>query len=280
MGTAVEHETDQATPENPPAEAGGWSFPGRTLFGITVHAVTMADTLRIAGEAIARRKPLAIGVVNVAKIVKLQSDAEVRASILDSDLVLADGAPVVWSSRLLRRPLPERVAGIDVFERLLAAAGEHGYRVYFLGATQEVLDAVIERALREHPGLIVAGSQHGYFKNEQMGEVANAVCASGADVLFVAMTTPKKEIFLREVSQRGVIPVTHGVGGSFDVYSGKTKRAPVWMQKSGLEWFYRVLQEPGRMWKRYLVTNTLFLLLLARNMVRPMAPFEPEHADA
>ncbi|TVQ61800.1 MAG: glycosyltransferase [Phycisphaerales bacterium] len=240
----------------------------------------MQTVLDLAHGAITERRPLAIGVINVAKVVKLQKDAEIRASIVDSDLVLADGAPVVWASRLLRQPLPERVAGIDVFERLLAAGGEHGYRVYFLGATKEVLDAVIDRATREHPGMIVAGSQHGYFKNEQMGEVANAVCASGADVLFVAMTTPKKEIFLREVNQRGVVPVTHGVGGSFDVYSGKTKRAPVWMQKSGLEWFYRVLQEPGRMWKRYLVTNTQFLFLLGRNIIRPSKAFGSERADA
>jgi N-acetylglucosaminyldiphosphoundecaprenol N-acetyl-beta-D-mannosaminyltransferase len=251
----------------------------RCLFGVTVHAVTMDEALNLAHEAIITRRQLSIGVVNVAKLVKLQKDREIRDSILCSNMVLADGAPVVWSSRLLRRPLPERVTGIDLFEHLLSRASKHRYGVYFLGATQEVLDAVVERAQREHPDLIVAGARHGYFDYEDLTDIAETVCATGADVLFVAMTTPKKEIFLREVSRRSVVPVTHGVGGSFDVYAGKTKRAPIWMQRTGLEWLYRVIQEPGRMWKRYLVTNTQFVWLLARNVIRPAPPFHEGKHD-
>lgn len=252
----------------------GTAFPNpRILFGIRVHPCTMEETLDLCRDAIARSSPLNIGVVNVAKVVKLQSDVEIRESILGADLVLADGAPVVWASRLLRRPLPERVAGIDLFERLLEEGDKHGYSVYLLGATQEVLDAVRSRIGREHPGLRIAGSQHGYFSDDDMPLIVDAIVDARPDLLFVAITSPRKEIMLRKVAERGGAAVSHGVGGSFDVFAGKTQRAPVWMQRLGLEWLYRIYQEPRRMWRRYAVTNTLFIGLLGRNLIRPQRPF-------
>ena len=254
-------------------------FAERVIFGMPIHAVTMGDVLGLCERAIATRTAMLVGVINAAKLVKVQRDAFLRDSVLGADVVIADGLPVVWASRLTRRPLPERVAGIDLFERLLALAGERGYGVYFLGATPEVVSSVVERARREHPGLRVAGYRDGYFAREAEAGVAGDVAASGADVLFVAMTTPKKEVFLGAYGGVMGVPVCHGVGGSFDVYAGKTRRAPRWMQNVGLEWFYRIVQEPRRMWRRYAVTNTLFTIRLVRNIASPQRRFERGHGS-
>jgi len=256
----------------------------RVLFGVPIDPLTLEQTLDRAESAIRSRSRLALGVVNAAKIVKLRADAELRRSVLESDLILPDGASVVWAGKILGRNLPERVAGIDIFECLLGRADKGNFRVYFLGSRQEVLDKVVERATRENPGLIVAGARDGYFSDEEFKQAARDVIDAKPDVLFVAMTTPKKENFLREVARAGLVPVTHGVGGSFDVYASKTKRAPKWMQSAGLEWLYRVYQEPRRMWKRYAVTNTVFAFLVFRELIRrsPRLEFEAEteHARA
>lgn len=232
----------------------------------------MPEAIDRCRAAITSRKPLNIGVVNVAKIVKLQRDLEIRQSILDSDIVLADGAPLVWASRVLRQSLPERVAGIDLFEEILRVANQERWSVYLLGAKTEVLEGVCSRVARELPGVRIAGARNGYFDPSEFDTVADEIVASSPDVLFVAITSPKKEAFLHHIGGRGGVPVTHGVGGSFDVYSGATKRAPRWMQRTGLEWAYRIAQEPRRMWRRYAVTNTLFVFLLLRNLLSPQAP--------
>lgn len=270
---------EAATVENDSARASGGRTQAeasleRVVFGMPIHAVTMRNVLTLCARAIETRAPMLVGVLNAAKIVKVQGDAFLRDSLLEADVVIADGLPVVWASRLMRRPLPERVAGIDLFEELLREADAHGWGVYFLGAKNAVVRAVVERAQREHPGMRVAGYRDGYFADDEQPAVAEAIGRANADILFVAMTTPKKENFLGRYAPVMHVPVCHGVGGSFDVYAGVTKRAPVWMQKTGLEWFYRIVQEPGRMWKRYAVTNTLFMLRLARNVVSPQPRFE------
>ena len=151
---------------------------------------------------------------------------------------------------------------------IMARGNQRGWRVFFLGATREVLDEVLARARVDFPGLVAAGSQDGYFKPDAEEAVAAAIAAARADVLFVAMTSPKKEKFLARFSDAMGVPVCHGVGGSFDVYSGKVQRAPEAWQRLGMEWLYRVKQEPGRLWRRYLVTNALFGRMLAAEWLR------------
>jgi N-acetylglucosaminyldiphosphoundecaprenol N-acetyl-beta-D-mannosaminyltransferase len=238
----------------------------RTLFGIPIRAATMAQALDAVDEAIRTRRRLQIGVVNAAKVVNMHRDDFLRRDVLSSDLILADGMSVVWASRILRRPLPERVAGIDLMFGVLGRGNERGYRVFCLGATQEVLDLVVGRIRADYPGVAVVGSRDGYFKPAEDEQVARAIAAAAPDVLFVAMTSPKKEKFLARWSETLDVPVCHGVGGSFDVYAGKVKRAPEAWQRFGLEWFYRFKQEPGRLWKRYLVTNSLFAWLVLREL--------------
>jgi len=231
------------------------------ILGIAINKMTMQDVIEAAEEYISSRRQLLLGVVNVAKVVNIRKDDRLRQSIEQADLVLADGAPLVWLSRLLGRPLPGRVAGIDIMVELLKVADKKHWRVYFLGARPEALSRLIEVVKKDFPGVQIAGYRDGYFTEAQEEMVAKGIRDSNADILFVGISPPKKEIFLSKWHRYLNVPVCHGVGGSFDVLAGVTKRAPFWMQKSGLEWFYRVLQEPRRMWKRYLVTNTIFILL-------------------
>lgn len=249
--------------------------PVRELFGISVAAVTMDEVLPMVDAAVAERRPFQIGVVNAAKVVNMQRDARLRDDVLASDIVLADGMSLVWASRLVGRPLPERVAGIDLMFRLLERAAEKGHRVFCLGATQDVLDGAIAAFRERYPAVIIAGSQHGYFSVADEPRVARAIADSRADIVFIAMTSPRKEQFLAQWSRVLDVPVWHGVGGSFDVAAGKVARAPVRWQKLGLEWLYRVKQEPRRLWKRYLVTNARFMRMLLREWLRRRAPLAP-----
>lgn len=245
------------------------NIPSICLLGMPIHKIRMAQLLDYCEQAIAERKNLVLGMVNVAKLVNSQKDPQLYKSVADADIIVADGQGVVWLSRLIGEPLPERVAGIDAMYGLMDRAAQKQYRVFFLGAKGHVVQKVAEKAASSYPGLRVAGFCDGYFDLEKDGQkVAEQIRDSHADILFVAITPPKKEIFMDRWKNVINVPVCHGVGGSFDVFAGVVKRAPLWMQKAGLEWFYRVLQEPGRMWKRYFVTNSVFLFLSIREICR------------
>lgn len=244
------------------------NLPVTFLFGIPIQGLTLAQTLDVIHRAITERIPLQIGVVNAAKIVNMHQDPDLMRDVLSSDMILADGAAVVWASKILGRPLPERVAGIDLMYGMLERGKQSGYRVYCLGATEEVSVRVAEEIAQHYPGVVLAGRHHGYYTPEQEHEIAEDIARSDADILLVAMTSPKKERFLARWSDIIKTPICHGVGGSFDVMAGKVRRAPVLWQKMGLEWLYRVLQEPRRLWRRYLVTNTLFCIMVLKAFFR------------
>jgi len=237
------------------------------LFDVPVAPLTMSEVMEVVAAAIDRRDPLLIGVVNAAKVVNMGRDPALRQSVLDADIVLADGISIVWASRLLGMPLPERVTGIDLMMEMLRQGDRAGWRLYCLGATPDVLSRTIDTIAQDFPGVRIAGSHHGYFEAEDETELARSISDAKADILLVAMTSPKKEQFLARWRETLGVPVCHGVGGSFDVLAGKVQRAPEAWQRLGLEWLYRVKQEPGRLWRRYLLTNLMFLRLLAREMV-------------
>jgi N-acetylglucosaminyldiphosphoundecaprenol N-acetyl-beta-D-mannosaminyltransferase len=242
--------------------------PTCSLFGISIAALTLDQVLDLVHETIVNRGRLQIGVVNAAKIVNMRRDGSLGEDVLASDIILADGAAVVWASRLLGRPLPERVAGIDLMMGMLQRGNEHGYRVYCLGATEEVSNEVVDRIAASYPNVRVTGRRNGYFSGQEEQSVAEEIAASQPDILLVAMTSPKKENFLARWSNLIRVPVCHGVGGSFDVLAGKVQRAPRAWQRLGLEWLYRMRQEPGRLWRRYLVTNTLFCVMIIAEVFR------------
>jgi N-acetylglucosaminyldiphosphoundecaprenol N-acetyl-beta-D-mannosaminyltransferase len=182
-------------------------------------------------------------------------------------LILADGMSVVWALRASGQPIPERVAGVDLMARLLAAAGENQLRVYFLGARREVVTALVEKSRVQHPGIEIAGFRDGYFGRDDHPEIVEEIRYSRADILFVGMPSPFKETWCERHRQHLEVPVIMGVGGSFDVLAGFIRRAPHWAQVLGLEWFWRLLMEPRKLWKRYLTTNTEFIWLAGREIV-------------
>ena len=241
--------------------------PRVRLFGVAVDPLTMDQTVRAVHGFVRCGLPHQHVCLNAAKVVELDRSPELADAISGCDLVNVDGQAVVWASKVLRAEVPERVAGVDLFERLLAEAALHGLKVYLLGARQQVVDAVRDRALAEHPGLQVVGARSGFWTDEEEADVVADVAASGADLLFLAIPSPRKELFLGEYGVALGVPFRMGVGGSFDVYAGETRRAPRWMQRTGMEWSYRLLQEPRRMFKRYLFGNSAFVLLTLRSLL-------------
>ena len=153
-------------------------------------------------------------------------------------------------------------------ENLINLASKKGYKVFFLGASSDIVKKVVEIYSKMYSLDIVAGYRDGYFNISEEEEVAKQIAKSGAHMLFVAISSPKKELFLSKYKKSINIPFVMGVGGSFDVVAGKVRRAPVWMQNGGLEWFFRLVQEPRRMWKRYLYTNTIFIFLIIKYKFR------------
>ncbi len=241
-----------------------WSFPEAEFLGTRLSLVRPGEVLAAVDQAVACRRPLLHASLNAAKVVAAARDPGFRDLLGRFDLLTADGMSVVWGARLLGLPPVERLAGVDLLQRLLAHARERGQRVYFLGATDAVLAALAGRVAARHPGLQVAGARNGYFPPQQDARVAAEVAESGADLLFVGMPSPRKERFLMENRQRLNVPFAMGVGGSFDVLAGKVRRAPRLLQRSGLEWAFRLMQEPRRLAGRYLACNSRFLLLLLR----------------
>jgi N-acetylglucosaminyldiphosphoundecaprenol N-acetyl-beta-D-mannosaminyltransferase len=242
--------------------------PRQTLFGIGIDPLTMRQAVARCTGAVESGGQLSIGMVNAAKVVAMRRNEPLRQAVSGCGLVLADGQSVVWASRLLGAPLPERVAGIDLFAELLRAADRHAYRVYFLGARPDVLERMLARLRRSYPRLVVAGARDGYFRAGEEAGVAAGIRESGAQLLFAGMSSPKKELFLSQWSHATRASVVHGVGGSFDVLAGLTQRAPAWYQQHGLEWLYRARQEPARLGRRYLTTNSAFLALVAQELMR------------
>jgi N-acetylglucosaminyldiphosphoundecaprenol N-acetyl-beta-D-mannosaminyltransferase len=247
-----------------------WSLSSNTkrgatrvpLFGVEVDALSFDATLDRIFELVESGALVQHVVLNAAKVVQMTRDAELRRIIASCALVNADGQSVVWASRVLGRPLPERVTGIDLFAAIVARAASSGHRLYFLGATDEVLALMIHKLRADYPGLVVAGYRNGYWSDDE--EVVEAVRSAKPDFLFLAVPSPRKEYWLNQHLQSLQVPFVMGVGGTFDVMAGRVGRAPAWLQRIGCEWVYRVAQEPRRMWKRYLHGNTAFVILTAR----------------
>jgi N-acetylglucosaminyldiphosphoundecaprenol N-acetyl-beta-D-mannosaminyltransferase len=238
------------------------------MMGCQVDNLSMAETLAKVEQFIRSGQPHQHVVINVDKLVKASRDPELRRIINECALVNVDGMPVVWASRLLGKPLKERVAGVDLFEALMRRAAERGWRVFLLGAREEVVQAVRATYQRKYPQLPLAGCRNGYWNEQEEAAVAEQIRASRADLLFVAISSPKKEQFLGRWQAAMKVPFAMGVGGTFDVVIGRVKRAPLWMQKAGLEWFYRFLQEPRRMARRYFYEDLAFIWLLIKEAAR------------
>jgi N-acetylglucosaminyldiphosphoundecaprenol N-acetyl-beta-D-mannosaminyltransferase len=206
--------------------------------------------------------------LNAAKVVEANRDDRLRSFLERATIVNADGQALVWAGSLLGVPIPERVAGIDLLVRLLEELERRERSAYFLGARAGVIEVAVDTIARRHPSLRIAGFHHGHFSPEDDGIVADRIARTKPDALFVGMSSPRKEFWIDTHQRRAEATFAMGVGGSFDVIAGVTKRAPRSLQRVGLEWAYRTAQEPRRLAGRYATTNLAFARLVAREWVR------------
>jgi N-acetylglucosaminyldiphosphoundecaprenol N-acetyl-beta-D-mannosaminyltransferase len=238
------------------------------LMGSPVDILTMAETIELARTAMRERVRMQHVALNVAKLVNMRFDPVLSSDVAQSDVIGVDGMGIVLGARLLGYSVPERVAGIDLFLNLMSVCAEEGFRPYLLGAAEPVVHKAAAEIGARYPRLSFAGVRDGYFKPEEEQDVVRAIAASAADCLFIGMPTPRKERFLAAHRDSLDVPFIMGVGGSLDVLAGKVSRAPPKLQDYGLEWLYRVCQEPRRMWWRYAKTNTVFAGLLLKEIAK------------
>lgn len=206
--------------------------------------------------------------LNAAKVVEAQASPRLRGFLERATIVSADGQALVWAGKVLGVPLPERVAGIDLFLALLAAMERDGLSAYLLGARKEIIERTVERVADGHPALRIAGFHHGHFPPEDDQRIAARIAETAPDALFVGMSSPRKEYWIDAYQQLTGASFAMGVGGSFDVMAGFTRRAPRALQRLGLEWAFRTAQEPRRLAGRYARTNAAFLRLVAVELTR------------
>lgn len=238
------------------------------FLGCPIDLLTMTETVDLARGAMRRRQRLQHVALNVAKFVNMRRDRVLAADVADSDVISIDGMGIVLGARMLGLPVRARVAGVDLLTELLAVCAKEGFKPYFLGATPAISQQSVALVCKKYPSIQFAGRRDGYFTPDQEAEVVRDIQRSGADCLFIGMPTPRKERFLAAYRDELNVPFIMGVGGSLDILAGQVRRAPVVMRQLGLEWLYRVYQEPGRMWWRYAKTNTLFAGILVQAAVR------------
>jgi N-acetylglucosaminyldiphosphoundecaprenol N-acetyl-beta-D-mannosaminyltransferase len=244
------------------------SSPSETsrILDVQVHRVTLPGTLEWLERFVEQGRPHQIVTVNMDFIRLARKDQEFREVVNRAALAVADGVPVLWCSRLLGQPLPERVTGVDIVEHGAALAAERGYGVFLLGAAAGVAEGAAQVLRRRHPALRIVGTYSppfGPFTDEEDAHMVRLVRSAQPQMLFVAFGAPKQDHWIdRHLDELGV-PICVGVGGTLDLLAGRLPRAPRWMQSAGLEWVFRLMQEPQRLWRRYLINDLPLFLRIA-----------------
>jgi len=238
---------------------------------LVVDSVTFDGALDAIAELVDRRNGGAVFTPNVDHVVKAESNADFRAAYSRADLRLADGMPILWAAKLLGSPLPEKVSGSDLIMPLAQFAARREWRVYLLGGGQGVAEQAAERLSREL-GLNVVGTDSPVVgldgSAERPDEMIERLLAAKPDLVLVALGAPKQELWIDRFGERIKPAVAMGVGGSLDFVVGRVTRAPAWMSRAGLEWLFRLWQEPRRMWRRYLIEDPKFIAIVARTRRR------------
>ena len=216
------------------------------VMDVRVHAVTMEDALEWAKEAVLEGKPRMIATANAEMIMIAQKDPELKEILNTCDLVVPDGAGVLWAGEKLGTPFPERVAGADLAEELLKIASGKEWPVYFLGGAPGIAQRAAARFMELHVPFKLAGCHEGYFDSEEEKKIIKDIKKSGAKLLLAGLGVPKQEKWLYKHQAELGVPVAIGVGGTLDVMAGVMKRAPRWMQKAKLEWLFRGMLQPKR----------------------------------
>jgi N-acetylglucosaminyldiphosphoundecaprenol N-acetyl-beta-D-mannosaminyltransferase len=219
------------------------------ILGVPVHRVRFEQTVGILEGFIASGEPHLVVTADASAVVIAGEDAEYREIVRHADLVTPDGAGLLWAARRFGTPLVERVSGVDLSARLCALGGERGWRVFLYGAAPGVAEQAAANLRERHPGLEIAGTQHGFLPSEEQPALVERIAAARPHILLVALGIPRQEKFIARYKEALGVPVMMGVGGTLDVFAGVARRAPVWVQRVNLEWLYRLLQNPKKISK-------------------------------
>lgn len=252
-------------------DASSMSPPRVRIGQLAIDAVTFAQALDKIAQLVDRRNGGTVFTPNVDHVVKAEHDAHFRRAYSHADLCLADGMPLLWASRLLGSPLPEKVSGSDLIVPLVRLASERRWRIYLLGGGPGVAEKASEKLAREL-GADIVGTDAPTIgpdgADENSKQTLERLRAASPDLVLVAFGAPKQELWIDRFTDRIAPAVAIGVGGSLDFVAGEVRRAPAWMSRVGVEWLFRLLQEPRRMWRRYLIEDPVFLLIVARSRRR------------
>jgi N-acetylglucosaminyldiphosphoundecaprenol N-acetyl-beta-D-mannosaminyltransferase len=240
------------------------------IISLSIHHLGFKESLERVTDWAMKKQPAYICFANVHMTIEAYKDKDFLAQLENANLVLADGKPVAVACNILHHKKQERIAGMDFMPCLLEVANEKKISVFFYGSTPEVLEGLKEKVSKKYPDLIYAGSispSFGTLNEEEVMKDIEQINQSNAELIFVSLGCPKQEKWMAKYSEK-INGVLLGVGAAFPVMAGQEKRAPVWMQKTALEWLYRFIQQPRRLVSRYFFTNTHFLYLLSREWIK------------
>lgn len=234
----------------------------RQILGLKIHRVSMESALSAIEGFIADGRPRMVVTADASAVVIARGDHELRSIINEADLVTPDSTGILWGAKHFGTPLIERVSGADMVEQLCMRANEKGYSVFLLGSAPGITEQAAANLKSRYPNLRIAGTHHGYFENGDSSEARRMINESKPDMLFVAMGIPMQEKWIKEHMDELGVPVSMGVGGTFDVISGNVKRAPMWMRNHGLEWLHRLISNPRKIGK--VMTLPIFVMMVLR----------------
>lgn len=238
------------------------------ISGIPISNIDYKEVIEEVERSISLSKPVYFVTPNIDHIVKLQKDDEFRKIYIDAVLVLADGMPLIWAAKFLGTPIKEKISGSDLFPKLCEVAVEKGYRLFFIGGRPGAALKAAEVLRDRYPDIQIVGTYSPPFRfendREENDKIVRMIKNAKPDILFVALGTPKQEKWIYKYRNEYQVPLSIGIGASFEFLSGMVKRAPFWMQRVGLEWFWRLMMEPKRLWKRYLIDDPVFFWLVLK----------------
>lgn len=238
------------------------------MFDINFNNYNFEDLKLYIDSRVKEKKSSYIVTCNVDHIMQLGEDKEFEKVYQEADLVVADGMPIIWASKLMGKPLKEKISGSDIVPFLAEHFEKKQYRLFFLGAASGVAQKAAENLMEKYPKIQIAGTyspSYGFENNQEELKLINEMLKrEKPDILFVGVGAPKQEKWIHKYYKELNVPISIGVGASIDFLAGNVKRAPLIMQQTGLEWFWRLMQEPKRLWKRYLITDSKFLILFIR----------------